>query len=199
MKEIKKKLKINSTVWPLKKNTLNSWAYWNSAFTSEECDKIIKIGNKNILTKASIFKGTDTKTRDSSISWIYPNKDVNWIFERITDIIVNLNKDYFKFDLYGFIEGLQFTHYKSPGGKYTKHVDEGAAFVRKLSLSIQLSDSDSYKGGDLLLHLEETPVILPREKGKLIAFPSYSLHEVKSVTKGERYSLVAWITGPRFK
>ena len=178
MKDIKKNLNIKSTVWPLKKNYHQSWAYWNSAFTPEECDKIIKIGNKNTSTKAGIFGGTDIKTRDSSISWIYPSDDVNWIFERITGIVVNLNKDYFEFDLYGFIEGLQFTHYKSPGGKYTKHVDEG---------------------GDLLLHLDKTPVILPREKGKLIAFPSYSLHEVKSVTKGERYSLVAWITGPRFK
>jgi len=25
------------------------------------------------------------------------------------------------------------------------------------------------------------------------------MHEVKPVTKGERYSLVAWITGPSFK
>jgi len=199
MKDIKKNLNIKSTVWPLKKNYHQSWAYWNSAFTPEECDKIIKIGNKNTSTKAGIFGGTDIKTRDSSISWIYPSDDVNWIFERITGIVINLNKDYFEFDLYGFIEGLQFTHYKSPNGKYTKHTDELETLVRKLSLTIQLSDSDSYKGGDLLLHLDKTPVILPREKGKLIAFPSHTLHEVKSVTKGERYSLVAWITGPRFK
>ena len=41
--------------------------------------------------------------------------------------------------------------------------------------------------------------MLPKEQGKLILFPSYVLHEVKPVTKGERYSLVAWITGPQFK
>ena len=30
-------------------------------------------------------------------------------------------------------------------------------------------------------------------------FPSYVLHEVTPVTKGERYSLVAWLTGKPFK
>jgi PKHD-type hydroxylase len=49
------------------------------------------------------------------------------------------------------------------------------------------------------LYETEKPIILPKEQGKLIAFPSYTLHEVKPVTKGERYSLVAWITGPQFK
>jgi predicted 2-oxoglutarate/Fe(II)-dependent dioxygenase YbiX len=30
-------------------------------------------------------------------------------------------------------------------------------------------------------------------------FPSYVLHEVTPVTKGERNSLVAWISGDNFK
>ena len=33
----------------------------------------------------------------------------------------------------------------------------------------------------------------------MAVFPSYSLYEVTPVTKGERYSLVGWITGPQFK
>ena len=27
----------------------------------------------------------------------------------------------------------------------------------------------------------------------------YTLHEIKPITKGERYSLVFWVTGPQFK
>jgi PKHD-type hydroxylase len=30
-------------------------------------------------------------------------------------------------------------------------------------------------------------------------FPSWSLHRVTPVTKGTRYSLVAWVSGPRFR
>lgn len=34
---------------------------------------------------------------------------------------------------------------------------------------------------------------------KKINNPSYTLHEVKPITKGERNSLVAWVTGKQFK
>jgi PKHD-type hydroxylase len=30
-------------------------------------------------------------------------------------------------------------------------------------------------------------------------FPSFVLHRVTPVTKGTRYSLVAWVSGPPFK
>ena len=38
-----------------------------------------------------------------------------------------------------------------------------------------------------------------REQGCCTVFPSYVLHQVTPVTKGTRYSLVAWIGGPDFK
>jgi len=195
-----KNLKTESTVWPFKTDTLESWAYWHPAFTPEECKKIIDIGVKKEITEAKINRGLDTKIRESNISWLYPSDNLEWAFRKITDIIISLNKDYFNFDLYGFIEGFQFTHYPSPGGKYKKHIDRGKnMLIRKLSLTIQLSDPNSYKGGDFVLYEADQPILIPKEQGKLIAFPSYTLHEVKPVTKGERYSLVAWITGPQFK
>ena len=40
---------------------------------------------------------------------------------------------------------------------------------------------------------------MKNKQGDLILFPSYTLHEVKPVTKGERNSLVAWVTGKPFK
>lgn len=195
-----KDLKFKSTVWPFEVDTLETWAYCHPVLTPEECEKIISIGNKKGLMKAEIKKGMDIKTRKSTVSWLHPSDDLGWLFRKITDVILGLNKDFFKFDLYGFIEQFQFTHYKAPNGKYAKHVDRGKnLFIRKLSLSIQLSDPNSYEGGDFLLYDGEKPIILPKEQGKLIAFPSYTLHEVTPVTKGERYSLVAWITGPQFK
>jgi PKHD-type hydroxylase len=195
-----KEVKFKTTVWPFEIDTLETWAYYHPAFTPEECKKIIDIGNKKGLIKAKTVKGLDIENRDSTISWIHPSDNFEWVFRRITDIVLNLNKNYFKFDLYGFIEGFQFTHYKEPGGKYKKHVDKGKdGQIRKLSLTIQLSDPTSYEGGDFLLYEGEKPIIFPKEQGKLIAFPSFTLHEVKPVTKGERYSLVAWITGPQFK
>ena len=195
------KVKKNvSTVWPFEVDELQTWAFCDSVFSPDECKKIIEIGNKNIIYKADIKAGYNKKIRDSYISWLYPSKDTDWIYYKLTDIILYLNSKFFKFNIYGFIEGLQFTSYQAPGGKYKKHVDRGLnSIIRKLSLSVQLSDPNSYKGGDLLIHEGDNPIFLPKEQGKLISFPSYVLHEVTPVTKGKRYSLVAWITGPQFK
>jgi PKHD-type hydroxylase len=200
MKKKVKEPKFQTTVWPFEVDKLEMWAFWENAFTPEECKKIIDIGNKKGLTKAKILTGNINKIRDSKISWLYPSDDLEWAYRRMTDIILDLNNRFFKFDLYGFIEGFQFTHYQEPGGKYKKHIDKALYnHTRKLSLSIQLSDPKAYQGGDLVLYNGEDPTFIPKEQGKLILFPSYTLHEVKPVTKGERYSLVAWITGPQFK
>ena len=46
---------------------------------------------------------------------------------------------------------------------------------------------------------KEQVALMKKEQGTLILFPSYVLHEVKPVTKGERNSLVSWVTGKQFK
>jgi len=195
-----KEQKFQNTVWPFEIDTLETYAYWHPVFTPEECKKIIDIGNKKGLVEGRTRKGINKEYRNSTISWLYSSDNLDWVFRRITDIIINLNKDYFKFNLFGFIEGFQFTHYRAPDGNYKKHVDRGKdMYVRKLSLSVQLSDPNSYEGGNFVLYEGNEPIVLPKEQGKLVAFPSYVLHEVQPVTKGERYSLVAWITGPQFK
>ena len=43
------------------------------------------------------------------------------------------------------------------------------------------------------------PQIFDKTQGKLFVFPSYHLHRVKPVTKGERNALIIWVTGPNFK
>ena len=189
----------HNTFWPIKLDTVESWSYWDDAFSKEECEKIIKLGNSLVKKEGTIF-GENKGFRKSKVSWLYPCDDTNWLYKRLTDIIVELNKRYFQFDIDGFGEGLQFTHYKEPDGKYKKHVDKGYdGLTRKLSLVLQLSDPDTYEGGDLLMHIDDPGQKIEKKQGKLVLFPSYVLHEVTPVTKGERYSLVAWLTGKPFK
>ena len=186
--------------WQFNLDPVHSWAYWDKAFTDEECDRIIEIGNARTQKEAKTRGEDAEKVRKSEIAWLYPSDDLDWAYRKMTDVILNLNERFFGFDLFGALEGFQFTKYTAPGGKYGRHVDcAPGTLVRKLSFTVQLSDSKDYKGGDLRLYVGEKPEVMKRERGHVALFPSYTLHEVTPVTKGTRYSLVSWISGKPFK
>ena len=191
-----------NSLYAFEKDTTESWAYWDKGFTPDECKKIIAYGESLNKDRATTFNANpaDLDIRNSYVSWITPNNDTAWIYEKLSHYIQSLNKDYFKFDLVGFTEPIQFTKYEAPSGHYRPHIDKGLnIYPRKLSVVVQLSDSNDYEGGNLELYTSGTPAIANKDQGFLIAFPSYTLHGVTPVTKGVRYSLVMWVGGPNFK
>ena len=190
--------KFNNPSWNFYLDQLNSYAYLEKAFTKEECETIIKIANTKGLIKGKTKGQSDV--RQSQICWLYSSDNLDWVFKKITDIVLNLNNRFFQFDIFGLNEGLQFTNYKAQSDKYGKHIDKALDnVIRKLSLSIQLTNPKEYKGGELFLYEDEKGTEMKKEQGTLILFPSYILHEVKPITKGERNSLVSWVTGKQFK
>jgi PKHD-type hydroxylase len=200
MQDKKKGINIENTSWAFALDPVHLYAFWDKAFTEEECNSIVKIAQNKGLMKGATTGDDPTKSRNSHISWLNPSDNLQWFYERLTGIAVQLNDEYFKFDLYGINEGLQFTNYKAPSGKYGKHIDRGIdTAVRKLSISVQLTNPDEYEGGELCLYDGDTTFPMDKTQGTLMIFPSYVLHEVKPVTKGERNSLVTWVTGPAFK
>jgi hypothetical protein len=185
-----------------------SWCCADNIFSTEEIETIKKIGlNLELSTPADAKIGStasetdqlDLSVRKSKISWIradIPNNQ--WIFRKLTDIVLQINKDVFNFDL-DCIQNLQFTEYNI--GEYYKHHTDIAYEsdrTRKLSFSIQLSEENTYEGGDLKLYCGE-PFSAPRTKASITVFPSYVLHEVEPVKKGVRHALVGWIIGPKFR
>ena len=190
--------KFNNPSWNFYLDQLNSYAYLEKAFTKEECETIIKIANAKGLIKGKTKNQSDV--RQSQICWLYSSDNLDWVFKKITDIVLNLNNRFFQFDIFGLNEGFQFTNYKAPSDKYGKHVDRTLDFVvRKLSISIQLTDPKEYEGGELYLYDDDKGTLMDKKQGTLILFPSYILHEVTPVTKGERNSLVSWVTGKQFQ
>lgn len=144
-----------------------------------------------------------TEARRSKVSWISPRIDTEFIFQRISEVLMQLNKSFYNYNL-THIEDLQFSEYDNTyQGMYRNHTDDGhdSAATRKLSFTIQLSDANEYEGGDLLFYRFklDNPEIAQREKGMMIAFTSSTIHEVTPVTVGTRYSLVGWAHGPRLR
>lgn len=77
--------------------------------------------------------------------------------------------------------------------------------IRKLSMTVSLNDSKEYSGGNLRFDLgphrkdryHTCKEIRPQ--GSIVVFPSYMYHQVTPVTRGTRYSLVAWNLGKPFR
>jgi PKHD-type hydroxylase len=70
--------------------------------------------------------------------------------------------------------------------------------VRKISMTVLLSNQSEFEGGNLEFMNEDTnPPQL--KQGQAIYFCSLIRHRVAKVKKGIRRSLVMWFGGPPFK
>lgn len=183
-------------------------ATWKDGFTLDEIKKIIQLGQQRQPNKAVIGGfGADqnySHVRKSLTSWIESGSDSDWLYQRLGNIVRNLNGQHFRFDLWGFGEHLQYTEYHGEDeGHYTWHIDSGATSMnygpRKLSLVLQLSDPSEYEGGNLQVQLGAEPQTISKDLGLTCVFPSFVLHRVTPVTSGIRRTLVAWLTGPALR
>ena len=50
-------------------------------------------------------------------------------------------------------------------------IESFEGMIRKVSLTIELTDPKTYKGGDLVLYEGDEGTTPPKARGKLIAFP----------------------------
>lgn len=186
-------------------NTFHTHATLAETFTSNECDVIISLGQKN-LEHAKIASGeVENKTRSSKVNFLIPSEDTEWIFHRIKEVTDNINDRLFHFDL-RYFPNMQFTSY-SIGDHYGWHMDlipnqKHQLFVRKLSLSVILSNPIEHEGGELEINRYDNDgceISLKPEKGTVVFFPSFMQHRVTKITKGIRRSLVIWVEGDRFR
>jgi PKHD-type hydroxylase len=173
-------------------------------FNADEIKHIHSLIDNKTLDKGFIESDDNvvSEIRDSNIFFL-PSSDeeFQFVFRRCVDYIDATNRKYFQVDI-DRIQNLQYTIYNK-GQFYEKHIDmtnvtQGVG-VRKLSFSVQLTDPKEYEGGDLVLFTGPEVWTAPKELGCVTFFPSYLLHEVTPVTKGERRSLVGWVTGPKWK
>lgn len=185
--------------------TNEAFAYGVDCFTDKEIKEIEDFASKSIRKGAGLVEndGNTSGIRECYVAWIEPNNETGNLFNKMAELLLELNNKFFRYDLVE-LEDLQYTEYsENTNGFYTAHSDDGYKFnlFRKLSISVQLSDPSEYEGGDLIFYRTglRTPQIAPKEKGTIIVFPSYVIHEVTPVTKGLRKSLVSWAQGPRFK
>ena len=213
-------------------NLTNYFYYWQSAIPPRICDMIVRYGKeqkKNEVTAITGGLGRDRdlnkapltkdeikdlkKKRDSNIVWF----NDRWVYREIQPYVHQANKNAgwnFNWD---YSESCQFTIYKK-GQYYDWHCDSWdkpyavdgptKGKIRKLSVTVSLTDPKAYKGGELQFDFRQQDPDKPRDirtcteilpKGSLVVFPSFVWHRVKPVTKGIRHSLVVWNLGYPFQ
>ena len=180
----------------------NSWNFFEKSESEDDC-------KKNIVSAKSFDRGT---VRESGVDESVRKSDIyftneQWLYDLVWPFMEKANKDSgWNYEV-SSAESFQITRYKK-GEFYSEHIDgcidhssiydapenkfmDGK--VRKLSMTINLNDE--YEGGELEINGETVKM----KKGTIVFFPSFLKHQAKSVTKGNRYSLVAWFLGPPFK
>ena len=149
-------------------NLTNYYWYFQSAIPERICDEIVKYG-KSISDQMAVTGGMGDKKlnqqqiknlktkRDSNIVWM----NDRWIYKEIQPYVHRANENAgwnFQWD---FSESCQFTKYEK-GQFYDWHCDgwdrpywrenqndPSHGKIRKLSVTVSLSDPKDYKGGEL--------------------------------------------------
>ena len=186
--------------------TLNSNNKFCSVLTSDFFnEKQVESIKKNIIedlwTTGEVENGKINKDLRNVKQQSAPMSPEGWPFNKVMEFALYSNKEKYKFNINGFLNNdfPILTKYEI-GGHYDWHIDTGNSFSnRKLSFSIQLSDSNDYEGGDLEFLNSVTKKEDLRKKGCIIIFPSFLAHKITPVTKGVRLSLVGWIHGETYK
>jgi predicted 2-oxoglutarate/Fe(II)-dependent dioxygenase YbiX len=169
--------------------------------SDSEIDRLIT-ENAPLLTEGKLGAGgTHADVRRSQVAFLSMDEKHRWLYERIWLAAKECNRMFFCVDIQGVEPNIQLARYDhSDQGFYNWHTDfAGFRPLRKISISIQLSGTEDYDGGDLELQFGREPHRGEKAKGTFIAFPSFMLHRVTPVTRGTRWSLVAWILGPRWR
>jgi len=176
-------------------------------FTPQECQDIINIGHQQKIEEAKVGHkdkkpgAYDAKKRITTISWI-PFKVMPDMYKRIELSMLQANGNHFGYEGMQITETAQFTEYPT-GGFYDWHMDADITGnleppVRKISMTILLSNPSEFKGGELefMSGGYKPPQLM---QGQAIYFCSMIRHRVIKVKKGIRRSLVMWFGGPPFK
>jgi PKHD-type hydroxylase len=180
------------------------YVFYDKCFSPSECEAIIHIARALKPEPASTLGGQDKAVRSSEVRWMRKTKSSRWVFDKLIETVLNIQQNWYPFNLSGFLEPIQITRYlSSEEGHYSEHRDFGPANMstRKLSLVMQLNDSAAFEGGalDILAIAGADKSVKQAAQGNLVAFPAWELHRVNKVTSGERWSLVSWIHGEPFR
>ena len=205
-------------------DTENPLIMHSSLFDSTQCEEIKRIAGTWPLTKAMVYEqvSSDTvesDTRQGKVSLISSSSkqshSVEWYNSKYHLMIMRQANEYLKvhgMDVDLHSASYQYTVYDTTHDRFNLHADASVTQteyaritklnhqVRKLSMSIELDDPNSYEGCKVYFETASKKLIrFETQAGNCVLFPSYVKHEVSPLTSGVRRSMVVWFHGPWWK
>ena len=172
----------------------------NFSIEKDEVKLFMDLTKRVTPIKGQVFRASEKVVDDQ-----YRDVDVYYIEsgeEALYDVLQKVARTangYFNYEING-IEKAQVMKYTAPSNGYSWHIDIGAdgiAANRKIAVSILLNEN--YEGGEMAFRTAEQVEKVKPKTGEVVAFSSFISHSVRPITKGKRYVVVAWFTGPHFR
>lgn len=138
--------------------------------------------------------------RRTRVRSLHPDEH-RWVYEIIEACFSSANQ-YMRCEIEPDMnDPIQLLRYDADeAGHFRWHSDVlPSDMTRKISVVVPLSEADEFDGGELQFNQGGTLCAVGQSIGRPIAFPSWLIHQVTPVTRGRRYSLVAWVRGPNWR
>ena len=170
-----------------------------AVLTVEECEAIkndaMALGLRRAEVVRRVGKATKPSPRRTNDFVKLPRSpDREWLIERLMAKSEDLNQRLWRFAITG-MDGVEVLRYK-PMQFFKWHFDTYPGSARKITCIINLSSPRSYwRGGLQVRGLHPDHAIAPLQ-GAGTWFPTYLHHRATAPWWGERWVLVAWLTGP---
>lgn len=187
----------------------NDFYYYKNVFNDEMIEHLESMVYKNYKFSKGrtgfAELGTDTdsyQTNNRDIAYITPASHSKWLYDLLFPLALEANEKLFHFDIDIVTDPIHYVIYPEDGGHLDWHMDIGAYGVnrRKIAMTVQLSDPLEYEGGEFEIWFGgQQSVVVPREKGDVICFPSFCMHRVRPIKRGKRKCLVFWTGGRPFR
>ena len=122
-------------------------------------------------------------------------------FMNIRDITKQANDEIYDFKLLGIIDqDFPQIYSYGEGDYYDYHLDiSPMATTRKLSFIVNLSDPETYEGGEFEFLNTDTSASNLNEQGSILIFPSFLPYKIEKVTRGEKRIILGCIHGAVFR
>ncbi len=150
-------------------------------FTEEECKKIIEHSN-------TLKKKRQTPSADRFVSYehcdLLLTDDTKWIYDRLNSYLETVTKMGVTKD----VEKVMINRY-IVGDGFEKHQD---LYFKGQIFNVAVHLNNEYDGGDFVFY--EPDYTMPKNVGESFVFENTRWHEIKKVTSGERWSMIAFYT-----